>query len=102
MLYTYTAIFRPGVLNTFEAALHSAYLCLKVPATFGAITMCGSKKEARNIECGFTLGHNNVHFLRQGADQHEPRQPSSEQEIPEGLKHAIGAKDECKSASEPR
>jgi hypothetical protein len=34
MPYSYNAIFRRGLLNTFEATLHSAYLYLKVPATF--------------------------------------------------------------------
>jgi hypothetical protein len=34
MLYLYNGIFRRGLLNTFEAALHSVYICLKVPATF--------------------------------------------------------------------
>jgi hypothetical protein len=50
MLYPYNAIFGRGLLNTFQAALHSAYLCLNVPATFGAITTCGSQKKARDIE----------------------------------------------------
>jgi hypothetical protein len=50
MLYPYNAIFRRGLLNTFEAALHSAYLCLTLPATFSAITVCGSQKKARDIE----------------------------------------------------
>jgi hypothetical protein len=35
MLYPYNDIFGRGLLNNFEAALHSRYLCLKVPATFG-------------------------------------------------------------------
>jgi hypothetical protein len=34
MAYPYNAIFGRGLLNTFKAALHLAYLCLKVPATF--------------------------------------------------------------------
>jgi hypothetical protein len=63
MEYPYNTIFGRGLLNTFEAALHSAYLCLKVPATFGVITIFGSQQESRNIEKGFTLGHKNVHFL---------------------------------------
>jgi hypothetical protein len=42
MAYPYNAIFGTGLLNTFEATLHSAYLCLKVPATFGVITVFGS------------------------------------------------------------
>jgi hypothetical protein len=58
-------------LNTFKDALHSGYLCLKVPATFNVITVFGSKKEARSIERGFTLGHKNLHFLREDANQHE-------------------------------
>jgi hypothetical protein len=36
MHYLYNAIFGRGLLNTFEAALHLAYLCLKVPALWGA------------------------------------------------------------------
>jgi hypothetical protein len=56
MLHPYNAIFRQGLLNTFEAALHLAYLCLKVPATFSAITVYGSQKEARDIERGFSPG----------------------------------------------
>jgi hypothetical protein len=42
MLYPYNAIFGRGLLNTFEAAMYSAYLSLKVPATFDAITVFGS------------------------------------------------------------
>jgi hypothetical protein len=34
MTYPYNAIFRRGLLNTFEAALHSAYLCLKNSSNF--------------------------------------------------------------------
>jgi hypothetical protein len=34
MLYPYNTIFGRGLLNTFEAALHSGYLCHKIPATF--------------------------------------------------------------------
>jgi hypothetical protein len=43
MLYPYNAIFGWGLLNTFEAVLHSAYLCLKVQATFDIITVFGSE-----------------------------------------------------------
>jgi hypothetical protein len=49
MSYTYNAIFRRGLLNTFEAALHSLY---------------GSQKDARNIEQGFAPGHKNVNCLQ--------------------------------------
>jgi hypothetical protein len=48
--YPYNAIFRRGLLNTFVAALHLVYLCLKIPATSGVITIFGSQQEARNIE----------------------------------------------------
>jgi hypothetical protein len=71
MLYPYNAIFGRGLLNTFEVVLHSAYLCLKVPATFSVITVFGSQKESRNIEHGFVPGHKNVHFLREDANQSE-------------------------------
>jgi hypothetical protein len=53
MRYPYNTIFGIGLLNTFEATLHSAYLCLKVPALLGVISVHGSQKDARNIEQGF-------------------------------------------------
>jgi hypothetical protein len=62
MLYPYNTNFGRGLLNTFEATLHSRYLYLKVPATFGIITVFGSQKEARKTKRGFTPGHKNVHF----------------------------------------
>jgi hypothetical protein len=65
MLYPYNTIFGRGLLNTFEVALHSSYLCLKIPATFGVISVFGSQQDARNIEKGFVPGHKNIHFLRE-------------------------------------
>jgi hypothetical protein len=49
MLYLYNTIFGRGLLNTFKAALHSGYLCLKIPPTFIVISIFGSQKDARNI-----------------------------------------------------
>jgi hypothetical protein len=63
MLYPYKAIFRRGLLNTFEVERHSLYLCLKAPATLGIISVHGNKKDARNIEHGFSPGHKNVNCL---------------------------------------
>jgi hypothetical protein len=89
MLYPYIAIFGRGLWNTFEAALHSAYLCLKVSATFGVITIFDSQKEARNIEHSFAPGHKNMHFLRKVTDQ--PEQPLPKQEISLAFKKIIEA-----------
>jgi hypothetical protein len=47
MHYPYNAIFDRGLLNTFDAALHSTYLCLKVPTSLGVISIHGSKKDDR-------------------------------------------------------
>jgi hypothetical protein len=63
MLYAYNAIFGRGLLNTFKAMMHSAYLYLNVPVTFSVITTFDSQKEARNIMRGFASRHKNVHFL---------------------------------------
>jgi hypothetical protein len=77
------------VNHTFEAALHSGHLCLKVPAIFSIIIIFGSQTEARSIERGFALGHKNVHFLREDTEQHEQVQPPSKQEILAEFKKAI-------------
>jgi hypothetical protein len=62
--YPYNAIFGRGLLNTFKVALHSLYLCLKVPAALEVISIYGSKKDARNIEQGFAPGHINVNYMQ--------------------------------------
>jgi hypothetical protein len=94
MIYPYNAIFRRGLLNTFEAALLSAYLCLKIPATFRVIFMFGSQQEARNIEKGFTSGHKNVHFLREDPEQHNHTTFTDQQKAETPV--------ECKKAIEPK
>jgi hypothetical protein len=63
MHYPYNAIFDRGLLNPFEVALHSIFLCLKVPAALGVISIHGYQKNARNIEQAFALGHRNVNYL---------------------------------------
>jgi hypothetical protein len=64
MIYRYNTIFKRGLLYTFEATLHSLYICLKVPATLGVISVHNSQKDVRNIEQGFTIGHRNVNCLQ--------------------------------------
>jgi hypothetical protein len=51
-----------GLLNTFEAALHSDYLCLKIQPTFSVITVFCSQQDARNIEKGFAPGYKNMNW----------------------------------------
>jgi hypothetical protein len=43
MTHPYNVIFERVLLKTFEAALHLAYVHLKIPATFGVITIFGSQ-----------------------------------------------------------
>jgi len=50
LYYPYNAIFRRGFANKFNAAIHMGYLCMKMPALHGIITVHYSQKEARNIE----------------------------------------------------
>jgi hypothetical protein len=64
MSYPYNAIFGRGLLNTFEAALHSLYLCLKIPITLGVILFHANQKDTRNIEQRFAPGHRNVNCLQ--------------------------------------
>jgi hypothetical protein len=64
MNFPYNTIFGRGLHNTFKVALHSDYLCLKVPAALGVISIHGSQKDVRNIEQGFAPGHRNVNYLQ--------------------------------------
>jgi hypothetical protein len=62
--YPYSAIFDRGLLNTFEAAFHFVYLCLKIPAALGVILVHGSQKDGGNIEQDFAPGHKNVNCIQ--------------------------------------
>jgi hypothetical protein len=82
MFYPYNASFGRGLLNTFEAALHSGYLCLKIPTTFGIITIFGIQK---------------------GVEQHEQVEYFSKKEASVEFKKAIEAEGDFKKmALDPR
>ena len=63
MNYPYLAIFGRGLINKFEAVVHQLYLCMKMPASRGIITICGNQQLARDIERGLAPGQRNVHAL---------------------------------------
>jgi hypothetical protein len=54
MEYPYNAIIGRGTLNAFEAILHLAYLCLKIPLEQGLIAVHGSQEAARRTEGSWT------------------------------------------------
>jgi hypothetical protein len=54
MDYPYNAIIGQGTLNAFEAILHPAYLCMKIPSDQGPIAMHGSQEAARRVEGNMT------------------------------------------------
>jgi hypothetical protein len=54
MEYPYNAIIGRGILNAFEAILHPAYLCMKIPSKQGPIAIHGSQEAARKAEGNWT------------------------------------------------
>jgi hypothetical protein len=54
MDYPYNAIIGRGTLNAFEAILHPAYLCMKIPSEQGPIVVHGSQEAARRAEGSWT------------------------------------------------
>jgi hypothetical protein len=54
MEYPYNAIIGQGTLNAFEAILHPAYLCMKIPSEQGPIVVHGSQEAARRAEGSWT------------------------------------------------
>jgi hypothetical protein len=48
--YPYNAIICRGTLNAFEAILHPAYVCMKIPSEQGPIVVHGSQEAARRAE----------------------------------------------------
>jgi hypothetical protein len=54
MEYPYNAIIGRGMLNAFEAILHPAYLCMKIPSEQGPIDVHGSQEAARRAKGSWT------------------------------------------------
>jgi hypothetical protein len=54
MEYSYNAIIGRGTLNAFEAILHLAYLCMKIPSEQGPIAVHGSQEATRRAEGSWT------------------------------------------------
>jgi hypothetical protein len=54
MEYSYNTIISRGMLNAFEAILHPAYLCMKIPSEQGPIAVHGSQEAARRAEGSWT------------------------------------------------
>jgi hypothetical protein len=54
MEYPYNAIIGRGTLNAFEAILHLAYLCMKIPLEQGPIAVHRSQEAARRAEGSWT------------------------------------------------
>ena len=75
MNYPYNAIFGRGLINKFEAIVHQRYLCMKMPASKGVITVRGNQQLARHIERGVAPGQRNVHLVE--ADK-KPRHSKSQ------------------------
>jgi hypothetical protein len=63
--HSYLAIFGRGFMNKFNAVIRQQFLCMKVPAPKGVITVFSDQQEARNIEKGHTPVQANVYQLKQ-------------------------------------
>jgi hypothetical protein len=70
-----------GFLNKFEAVIHQAYLCIKIPTTLGVITIWGHQNDGGNLERGRTPGQRNVHALDEAIECNEvEKQPKADRE----------------------
>ena len=80
MNYPYLAIFGRGLIKKFEAVVHQLYLCMKIPAAKGVITVRGNQQLARDIERGVAPEQRNVHVLE--ADKKPPlfKEPKRDKE----------------------
>jgi hypothetical protein len=71
MYYPYNALFGRGSQNAFEVVISYSYLCMKMPAINGVITVHGDQTEARNIKKESTLGQKNVHAISEEEEEKE-------------------------------
>jgi hypothetical protein len=81
MYYSYNGILGRGFLNKFEAVIHQAYLCVKIPVTQGVITIWGHQNDGRYLERGRTPGQINAHTLDEAVKSNElEKQPKADRE----------------------
>jgi hypothetical protein len=69
--HPYLAIFGRGFMNKFDAVIRQQFLCMKMLAPKGVITVFGNQQEARNIEKGHTPGQTNVYQLKVADEKKE-------------------------------
>jgi hypothetical protein len=69
--HQYLVIFGRGFMNKFDAVIRQQFLCMKMPAPKGVITVFGNQQEARNIEKGHTPGQKNVYQLKAADEKKE-------------------------------
>jgi hypothetical protein len=70
--HPYLAVFGKGFINKFDTVIRQQFLCMKIPAPTGVITVSGNRQEARNIEKGHTPGQTNVYQLNSPEEKKEP------------------------------
>jgi hypothetical protein len=70
--HPYLVIFGRGFMNKFDAVIGQQFLCMKIPAPKGVITVFGDQQKARNIEKGHTLGQTNVYQLNSPEEERKP------------------------------
>ena len=72
MSYQYNAILGRATLNAFGAVAHHNYLCMKMPAPKGIVTIRGDQDLARHIELEAFSPARHVHNVGQNQDQMAP------------------------------
>jgi hypothetical protein len=70
--HPYLTIFGRGFMNKFDAAIRQQFLCMKIPAPKGVITVFGDQQDAQNIEKGHTPGQTNMYQLKSSEERKEP------------------------------
>jgi hypothetical protein len=75
LYYPYNTIFGRGFANRFNAAIHMGYLCMKLPALHGVITIHESQKEAGNIERAIYKSQRNINFVESSKSK-SPKPPN--------------------------
>jgi hypothetical protein len=69
--HPYLTIFGRGFMNKFDAVIRQQFLCMKMPAPKGVITVFSNQQEARNIEKGHTPGQTNMYQLKTADEKKE-------------------------------
>jgi hypothetical protein len=78
--YAYKAIFGRGIIK-FAAVIHMPFLCMKIPTSYGILTIYGYQEDAHNREYNVGKNQKPEHVVGNSEDAMESKEEGEPEEL---------------------